>query len=302
MPPDQSGRNSVTLRIRYFALALACLMATAASAGTLTIAAAANLKFAMDDVLVAYRQAHAGSEVDVIYGSSGKLHAQIRNGAPFDLYFSADMDYPRALAEAGFAASHVQPYALGRIVLWSASRDASGMTMQDLTGPQVEHIAMANPRHAPYGKRAEEALRAADVWDRVESRLVFGESIAQAAQFVRSGNAQVGIIALSMALSPELSKLGNHWLIPDDLHAPLEQGFIITKRAEGDTEAHRFAQFMGSDAARAVLLKHGFSLPDVQAAASLSSPLPKGEGPGERGSSAAMNVALSRKPVRRASP
>lgn len=291
LPKAQSFRNPVMQRVRYFLLACACLMSTAASAERLTIAAAANLKWAMDEVIAAYQQTHAGSAVDVIYGSSGKLHAQIRNGAPFDMYFSADMAYPRALAEAGFAASQVRPYALGRIVLWSASRDVSRMTMQDLADPEIERIAMANPRHAPYGKRAEEALRATGVWDKVESRLVYGESIAQAAQFVHTGNAQVGIIALAMALSPELAG-GSHWLIPDDLHEPLEQGFIITRRAEDNAAARRFANFMGSEPARAVLLKHGFALPDTQAAAGLGSPLPTAGGLGERGTAAATADAL----------
>ncbi len=285
MPMAQSAGNRVMLRVRCFLLACACLTATTTHAENLTIAAAADLKFAMQDVVALFHQTHPGSRVEVVYGSSGKFHAQIRNGAPYDLYFSADIAYPHALAEAGFAASKVQPYALGRIVLWSASRDASRMSLQDLADPSIEHIAMANPRHAPYGKRAEEALRAAGLWDKVEARLVYGENISQAAQFVQTGNAQVGIIALALALNPELAGIGGHSLIPDDLHAPLLQGFIITQRAASNAAAWHFTDFIGSAPARAVLLKHGFALPG--AAAALRSPRPPGEGSGERGNTAA---------------
>lgn len=237
------------------------LAAPAADAGKLTIAAAADLKFAMDEIAAVFRQEHPGDEVVVIYGSSGKFHTQIRQGAPYDLYFSADIAYPRELVKDGLAASAVTPYALGRIVLWSASLDATQMTLASLTEPGITRIAIANPRHAPYGLRAEEALRATGVWDRVEPKLVYGENISQTAQFVQTGSAEVGIIALSLALSPELAARGGYWLIPDDLHEPLEQGFIITKRGGGNALAARFAAYMGGAAARAIMTRYGFVLP-----------------------------------------
>ncbi len=146
---------------------------------------------------------------------------------------SADIAYPRALAQAGFAASPVQPYAVGRLVLWSATRDARQLRLSHLTDPKITRIAIANPKHAPYGQRAVEALRAAGVWSQVESKLVYGDNIAQTAQFVQTGNAQVGIIALALAVNPTLSRQGGHWLIPDHLHSPLAQGFVVTKRAQG---------------------------------------------------------------------
>ena len=124
--------------------------------------------------------------MDVIYGSSGKFHAQIQQGAPYDLYFSADIAYPRELDKAGFAASEVRPYAFGRIVLWSTSLDARKMTPQSLTDSRIARIAIANPKHAPYGKRAVEALRATGLWQKVEPKLVYGENIAQTAQFVQT--------------------------------------------------------------------------------------------------------------------
>jgi molybdate transport system substrate-binding protein len=236
--------------------------AASARAETITVAAAADLKFAMDEIVATFKRAQLADEVDVIYGSSGKFHAQIRQGAPYDLYFSADIAYPRELANAGFAASEVIPYAFGRIVLWSAALDASTMTLESLAAPDVSRIAIANPRHAPYGKRAEEALRASGLWEAVEPKLVYGENIAHAAQFVQTGNAQVGIIALALALSPELSRRGGYWLVPDALHAPLKQGFMITKRAGNSALARRFAAYVGSKPARVVMAKYGFVLPD----------------------------------------
>ena len=246
---------------RPLLLAGAMLFAASAHAGKITIAAAADLKFAMDEIVATFQQAHSADQVDVIYGSSGKFHAQIQRGAPYDLYFSADIAFPRALAKAGFAASEVRPYAVGRIVLWSAAMDARQMTLASLTDARVARVAVANPRHAPYGKRAEEALRASGLWDKVEPKLVYGENIAHAAQFVQSGNAQVGVIALALAVSPELAGKGGYWLIPNHLHAPLEQGFIITRRAQGNALAQRFADYMGSQAARAVMTRYGFVLP-----------------------------------------
>lgn len=234
---------------------------TAHAGEKITIAAAADLKFALDEIIVLFSKAHPADQVETIYGSSGKFQAQIRQGAPFDLYFSADIAYPRALKAEGFTASEAQPYAVGRIVLWSLSRDAGKMNLADLADPAIRKIAIANPKHAPYGKRAEEALKAAGIWDKVEPKLVYGENVAQTAQFVQTGNAQVGIIALSLALSPELAKQGGYALISDKLHQPLEQGFIITKRAAANPLAKAFASFMSGQEARAIMSRYGFVLP-----------------------------------------
>lgn len=227
----------------------------------ITIAAAADLKFAMDEIVAQFKKAHPQAGVDIIYGSSGKFHAQIQQGAPFDLYFSADIGLPRSLAAEGLGASGVKPYAIGRLVLWSASRGASKMTLADLADPSLKKIAIANPRHAPYGKRAEEALRAAGVWEKVEPKLVYGENIAQAALYAQSGNADIGIIALSLALNQELAAKGAYRLIDDKLHQPLEQGFIVTKRAADNALARRFADFMDGKDARAIMVRYGFVLP-----------------------------------------
>ncbi len=247
--------------IKLMIVVVSLLLAASAHAEKITVAAAADLKFAMDEIVTEFKKSSATDEVDVIYGSSGKFNTQMQQGAPFDLFFSADIAFPRELAKAGLAASEVMPYAVGRIVLWSASMDASKMTLDSLTDSKIAHIAIANPQHAPYGKRAEEALRSSGLWDKIEPKLVYGENIANTAQFVQTGNAQVGIIALSLAVNPELSAKGGYYLIPDKLHAPLEQGFIISKRAEKNVLAKRFADYMSSKAARSVMTKYGFVLP-----------------------------------------
>ncbi len=246
---------------RVFGLVVALLISISAHAEEILIAAAADLKFAMEEVVSAYKQQNPNDKVAVAYGSSGKFFAQIQQAGPFDIFFSADITYPRELKKLGFAASEVTPYAIGRIVLWSNSVDASKLTLSNLTDPRFQRIAIANPKHAPYGKRAEEAMRAAKVWDEVSGRLVMGENIAHAAQFVTTSNAQIGIIALSLALNPELKKQGSYALIPDTLHQPLEQGFIITKRAENTPVAKRFAAFMSSQQARKIMENYGFVLP-----------------------------------------
>lgn len=228
---------------------------------SLRVAAAADLKFAMDEIVAGFKQVHPDADVQVTYGSSGNFKTQILQGAPFDLYFSADIAYPQQIKDAGLAASDVRPYATGRIVLWSAKLDASKVRLTDLTAPAFARIAIANPQHAPYGKRAEQALRASGVWGKVEPKLIYGENIAQTAQFAQSGNAQVGIIALSLALSPELAKQGGYYLIPQSLHSALEQGYIITKAGGDKPLAKDFADYIASKSARAIMVRYGFVLP-----------------------------------------
>lgn len=247
--------------------ALASLASPVQAAEKVTIAAAADLKFAMDEIAAAFRKAHPGAEVDVIYGSSGKFHTQIQQGAPFDLFFSADVGFALELRTAGQAVTEPKLYAIGRIVIWSASRDASKMTLSDLADPTIQKIAVANPRHAPYGKRAEEALRAVGLWDSLQGKMVFGENIAHTAQYVQSGAADVGIIALSLALNRELASKGGYALITDDKHAPLEKAYVITKHGEGNALAAAFAAYMETPEARHMMRRYGFVLPGEAAAA-----------------------------------
>jgi molybdate transport system substrate-binding protein len=247
-------------------LAAFASMAPAQAAERVTIAAAADLKFAMDEIVVAFRKAHPGDQADVIYGSSGKFHTQIQQGTPFDIFFSADVGFARELKAVGEAITEPKLYAIGRIVLWSATRDASKMTLADLTDHAIKKIAIANPLHAPYGKRAEEALRAAGLWDALQSKLVFGENIAQTAQYARSGAADIGIIALSLAINRELASRGGYTLIPDNQHSPLEQAYVITKHGAGNALASAFAAYMDTPDARHIMTRYGFVLPGEVAA------------------------------------
>jgi molybdate transport system substrate-binding protein len=255
------GGTQYMKRVKLLIVALSLMLASTAHAEKITVAAAADLKFAMDEIVTGFNKNHPGDEVQVVYGSSGKFHTQIQQAAPYDLYFSADIGYPRELARQGLAASEVKPYAVGRIVLWSAEMDATKMTLANLADLKITKIAIANPKHAPYGKRAEEALRSAGLWEKVQPKLVFGENISQTAQYVQTGNAQVGIIALSLVLNPELSKKGGYYLIPDTMHNPLEQGFIITKRGANKPLAKKFADFISTQQVRGIMTKYGFVLP-----------------------------------------
>lgn len=255
-----------TTRIRLIPLILLCTTLTSsptAYAESLTIAAAADLQFAMNQLIQNFQATHFNDEIKVVYGSSGNFTTQIIQGAPYDVLFSADIEFPRKLAQLNLTASPITPYAMGRIVLWSATRDASKMTLSSLTDPSITRIAIANPKHAPYGQRAEEALRTSGLWDKVEPKLVYGENIAQTAQFVETGNAQVGIIALSLAVNPQLSSKGGYWLIPNTLHSPMDQAYVITAHGAHNALAHQFTTYMNSPSARNILTHCGFTIPAI---------------------------------------
>lgn len=249
---------------RHVAALLASLilaLPTSALAQKFTVAAAADLRYALDDIATLFRDAHPDDAFDIIYGSSGKMTTQIMNGAPYDIFFSADIAFPQSLQAAGLTATDPKVYAIGRIALWGTALDASSLTLQDLASDaRIRRIAIAQPAHAPYGMRAREALVSTGVWDAVEPKLVFGENIAQAAQMVESGAAEVGIIALSLAMFPRLA-LHPYRLIDDALHQPLTQGYVVTQRGAGNAAALRFAQFMQTRPARAIMQRYGFLLP-----------------------------------------
>jgi molybdate transport system substrate-binding protein len=213
----------------------------------------------MDSLISTYRQDHPGLTIKVVYGSSGNFFEQISNGAPFDLFFSADIDYPRKLKDQNKTLSEVRQYATGQIVLWSKKIDPTQLQMNALTSPSISRIAIANPAHAPYGKRAMESLIYYKLYERVQSKLVMGENISQTAQYARSGAADIGIIALSLALSPAMQKEGGKfWLIPAASHQPLTQGYVLLQHARDNPGAADFADFIGTAKADAILLYFGF--------------------------------------------
>ncbi|MEW6416454.1 MAG: molybdate ABC transporter substrate-binding protein [Pseudomonadota bacterium] len=245
--------------------ALSLALIAPAQADKLTIAAAADLKFAMAEVVQKFRATRPGDQIEVIYGSSGKFFTQIKNGAPFDMYFSADIAYPRALAQAGLAAGAPRPYAVGRIVLWSPKPELANTALKDLLRAPIRKFAIANPQHAPYGLRAMEAMQHQGIWDAMKPKLVMGENIAHTAQFIDSGAADAGIVALALVLSPTMQGKGAWTLIPAEWHEPLEQAYVITRRAAANPLAGEFAAFMASAPARAVMRRYGFVLPDEEA-------------------------------------
>ncbi|MHB8798587.1 MAG: molybdate ABC transporter substrate-binding protein [Thermoanaerobaculia bacterium] len=229
------------------------------------VAAAADLQFALDEVFRAAGRSIAGIRPVVIYGSSGSIHAQIENGAPFDLFLSADADYPRRLAAKGFADGAVFHYAVGRLAVWvpSASRlDVGALGLRALLAPSVRKVAIANPRHAPYGRAAEAAMRHLGVRDGLREKLVLGESVAQAAQFAKSGAADAGILALSLVLSPRMRDSGRWAEVPRNAYPRMDQGGIVLRHARDLAGARALRDALLSPRGREVLVSRGFALPD----------------------------------------
>ncbi len=228
------------------------------------IAAAADLKFAMRELAEEFEM-QSRTKVNVTYGSSGNFFSQLQNGAPFDLFFSADTEYPKKLEAAGLVETGtLSEYAVGRIVIWTsadAKLDVSKLGWQTLLDASMEKIAIANPEHAPYGRAAVAALQRAGIYESVKAKLVYGENISQAAQFVQSGNAQAGIVALSLAVSPAMRD-GKRWEIPAEMHPAIEEVAIVLKDAKNKDSARAFLEFVKSAAGRAILAKYGFAFPE----------------------------------------
>jgi len=236
-----------------------------AHARRVTVAAAADLRFALDDLVAQFRRTRPDVDVAVSYGSSGTFFAQISNGAPFDLFLSADRSYPDRLVERGLARAGSQfTYAVGRIVLWvpdASPIDVAAVGLAALDDDRVRHVAIANPEHAPYGRAAMAALESAGRLDRVRPRLVFGENVAQTLQFVQSGAADAGIVALSLALAPPIKEQGRFWEIPQNLYPALEQGGAILVHAADPAATEDLRRFLVSPDARATLTRYGFAPP-----------------------------------------
>jgi molybdate transport system substrate-binding protein len=225
----------------------------------LVIAAAADLRYAMDDLNRDFRRAHPDVQPQTAYGSSGNFYSQIRNGAPFDVYLSADVEYPRKLLDEKIgAADSLFIYGVGRIVVWvpTESKLDPASALRDLT---LRRLAIANPQHAPYGRAAEAALRSMGLYDGIKEKLVLGEDISQTFEFVRSGAADAGIVALSLALAPEARAKGRYWEIPLDAYPRIEQAGLILKDS---ADARAFRAFLTSDRERGILKSYGFYMPE----------------------------------------
>lgn len=230
----------------------------------LIIAAAADLSSALKDLGMAYEK-KTTERLKLSFGASGALTQEIQNGAPFDIFFSADMDYPRRLISSGAASpKSLYQYAVGRLVLWvpaGSSLDIEHRGMTVLLDPSVHKIAIANPQYAPYGRAAVAALKHAGLHDRIVNKLVIGENVAQAAQFVESGNAQAGFVALAHAVAPGMQAKGRYWEVPTRDYPPLAQGVVILQRSQHMKEAAEFLEFIKTDDAIRILGKYGFTNP-----------------------------------------
>jgi len=231
------------------------------------VAAAADLRYAFETLRERFEATHPSIRLKISYGSSGQFFTQLRNGAPFDLYFSADADYPRRLIVEGLAVdSSFFLYAVGQLVVWvPADSPLELVSWDELAGPAVRRLALANPRHAPYGRAAVAALQALGLYERVRDRLVQGENVAQAAQFAASGAADAGLIALSLALAPDMQRRGRYRLLPSDTYPSIEQGAVVLRRAAARPEVWTLWRFVQQPEGRAVLRRYGFFIPDSTA-------------------------------------
>jgi molybdate transport system substrate-binding protein len=230
---------------------------------TVRVAAAADLKFALDEVAARLARRQPSIRVETTYGSSGSMHAQLRQRAPYDAYLAADVEYPRDLVSRGIGSDRdLFTYAIGRIVVWVPHSSPLAIEREGLGAlAGAARIAIANPRHAPYGKAAEAALRHAGIWNAVRGRMVLGENVAQAAQFVQSGAADAGIVAKSLAVAPAMRGAGRFREIPEDAYPRLTQGGLILPWAVSREAAVRFRDYLLSDEGRQLLASYGFGLP-----------------------------------------
>jgi molybdate transport system substrate-binding protein len=236
---------------------------SATSPALVRVAAASDLKFALDELIVRFGEKRPGVKVEPTYGSSGNIHAQLRQRAPYDMYLSADIAYPRDLVMRLIGTpADLFAYATGRLVLWVPNASSLPIERYGLRAlNNARRIAIANPRHAPYGRAAEAAMRRAGVWALAERRLVLAENVAQAAQFVESRAADVGVIAKSLALAEPMRVSGRYWEIPENMHPPLEQGGLILPWASSRAAARDFQQYLTSAEGRRILERFGFDPP-----------------------------------------
>ena len=234
-----------------------------AGAGELKVAAASDLTFAFKDVGARFEK-QTGNSLKLTYGSSGNFFSQIQNGAPFDLFFSADVSYPQKLEAAGLTEpGTIYEYATGKLVMWvpNASKLDLSRGLSVLLDPSIRKIAVANPLHAPYGVAAVAALRHVGIYDQVKGKLVLGENISQTAQFVQSGNADVGLLALSLAVAPAMKSSGRYVEVPASDYPPLLQAGVILKSSGNKELANQFMKFLKEPGTVALMEQYGFAVP-----------------------------------------
>jgi molybdate transport system substrate-binding protein len=250
---------------RRLALAIAICLGLSGgpcAAQEITVAAAADLQFVMQDVGARF-QSETGKTVKLIYGSSGNFAQQLQNGAPFDMFFSANLDYPKQLEAGGLTEPGTfYQYATGKIVVWvpNDSKLDISLGLKALLSPSIKKIAIANPQHAPYGKAAVAAMQKKNIYEQVKDKFVFGENISQTASFVVSGSADVGIVALSLALSPNMKDKGRYAEVPAADYPPIEQACVIMRSSKNKSVVEQFEKFIQSPAIRELFEKYGFAI------------------------------------------
>lgn len=230
-------------------------------AGEINVCAASDLKFALDEIAKNYEAKNKDEKVKISYGSSGKFTTQIMNGAPYQLFFAANIEYPEKLKVARQTASEIKPYAIGRLALVAPKGKLDiKKGLEVLKTAQIGKFSIANPEHAPYGKAAMEILQNSKTVDSVKQKLVLGENIQQATNFVLSGAADAGIIAYSLLLSPGIGDKLDGYLIPANLHKEMKQAYVVTKKGENNQEVKNFIAFFESKESDIILKKYGFTL------------------------------------------
>ncbi len=248
--------------MRFLAAIFLLLSSAITHAEPLTIAVAANVKYAYDELAVEFTKT-TGIAVQSVLGATGKLAAQVKNGAPYDVLISADTETPDILFKDDFATAPPKIYAYGTLVLWTKNELDLSQGLAILSDSKIQKIAIANPKLAPYGRAAKQSLEQAKLYAAVEAKLVYGENISQAAQFVASGAADIGFIAKSIALAPEMAGKGRWLDVPKTSYEPIAQAVIVLKHgAETQAKnAQRFVDFLFTPAARKVFAKYGYTLP-----------------------------------------
>ena len=223
------------------------------------VAAAANLRYVLEDIKKQYEQESPDAKIDITFGSSGTLTQQIVNGAAFDLFMAADVDFPRKVKDSGFANGEVQTYIYGKLALWSLTLDVSE-GLNTVLQPYVKKIAVANPKGAPYGEAAVDLLKTKGLYDKISSQIVWGDNIGQAAQFAFSGNAELGFIALSLALAPEMKSKGKYYVFSETDCPPIEQAYVLVKGSEKNPEAAKFISYVMSKKCDKFWIGYGYGL------------------------------------------
>lgn len=238
---------------------LSFLLSFNMNAQTVKVAAAANLRYVLEEIKKQYEKEMSPVKIEITFGSSGALTQQIINGAAFELFMAADTDFPKKVKANGFAVGEVETYIYGKLALWSLTLDVS-KGIDIVTLPTVKKIAIANPKGAPYGEAAVNLLQSKGLYEKIKDKIVWGDNIGQAAQFAFSGNAEVGFIALSLAKAPEMKSKGTYYVFPESDCPPVEQACVLIKGSEKNPEALKFMRYVMSEKCDKIWTDYGYGL------------------------------------------